>query len=86
MSDLSSTRLIEVRACEHDAMHAELVRLRALNAELRMALEPFVRVAAIMQLLGLDPQTPLRDCAPGVWPTLADCQAARAALAKADAV
>jgi NTP pyrophosphatase (non-canonical NTP hydrolase) len=36
-----------------------------------------------MEPLGLPDDTPLRDCSPGVWPTLGDCRKARTALASA---
>jgi hypothetical protein len=59
--------------------------LIAAAPELLAALDPFKRLADIMQTLGLPDDTPVRECAPGVWPTLGDCRRARAAIAKATA-
>lgn len=48
------------------------------------ALEPFARVALIMDKLPIPPSddTPLRDVVPGVWPVLGDCRIAAAEITK----
>lgn len=53
----------------------ELTRMRA-------ALDPFARLARLNAPLNLPPDKPVRDFAPGAWPTLADCQRADDALSE----
>lgn len=62
-------------------MGTKMTKLNELKALMADALDPFSRVAAIMEPLNLPDEKPLRDCAPGVWPTLGDCRNARTALA-----
>ena len=54
-----------------------------LELEMIAALDPFARVARIMHDLNLPDDEPLRDCAPGIWPTIGDCRRADAALSAA---
>ena len=46
------------------------------------ALDPFARLARIMDALThrLSDDTPLREIAPGIWPTLGDCRKANDVL------
>lgn len=62
-------------------MGTKMTKLNELKVLMADALDPFSRVAAIMEPLNLPDEKPLRDCAPGVWPTLGDCRNARTALA-----
>lgn len=39
---------------------------------LEKALEPFERVASIIEPLNISDEKPLRDVIPGVWPTIGD--------------
>lgn len=48
-------------------------------ATMREAVDPFIRAANILEPLGLSDDKPLRECLPGVWPTVGDLRKARTA-------
>lgn len=50
---------------------------------LMRAADRIARVANVVEPLGLADETPLRDVAPGAWPTLGDVIALRDAMIKA---
>lgn len=49
--------------------------------EIDQAMSPFLSLFKILEPLGLDPEQPLRDFAPGLWPTWGDLTRLVGALA-----
>lgn len=70
---------------QHEALAAEIAKLRDENAELIAAIDPFARIARINRDLGslIGRGVPLREFIPGAWPVYSDCIRAEAALSKA---
>ena len=64
---------------KNEVVHGKL----CYEAELLEALEPFARLWMVLEPLGVSPDRPLREVAPGAWPTVAACKRA-ADLLKAD--
>ncbi len=64
-------------------LEAERDALRAEIAEAREALQPFAFLARVNEKLNLDPELPLKDFVPGVWPKWKDVKRALAALREA---
>lgn len=65
------------------ALLAERDALRAQLTEAKEALQPFAFLARVNARLNLDPELPLKDFVPGVWPKWKDVQRALAALREA---
>jgi hypothetical protein len=75
-----------VGSCVSPEHAAKIVSRLQCAEELARALDVFSRLCAIMDPLDLSDQKPVREFAPGVWPTMKDCRIARAALAKWQAI
>lgn len=64
------------------ADHAECLRVIKV---LRRAMDPFARLARLNRDLNLPDDKPVREFAPGIWPTMFDCRRANDAMVSSGA-
>lgn len=60
-----------------NADHAELLKEMK---TLRRALDPFARLARLNRDMNVPDDEPVREFAPGIWPTMKDCRRANEAM------
>jgi hypothetical protein len=79
--ELLEEHIVAVHWKEHaDALLIERDRLTRDLAEARAALDPFARLAMLNAPLNLPDDLPMSKFIPGVWPDMAACRKANAAL------